>query len=265
MRTLNSEAFNPIWFAFAFLFVCTYLLWQGRIRELLIPKHNWFLVFGLGVCNSVSIIAFFRAIALIDPTLVSFLFRTEIVYTVLLGVGFLKETLVRQEIIGMALTLLGAGAMTYVSGQLVLEGFLLVSFSTILYSVAWLLAKRAMKGDLTPIALTAYRSGLTVVLTFLYATLLGRLAIPSLENLIVISVGSFFGPFLSLVLIYTAIPLIGISKVSILRSAQPLFVALYSLVLFGAIPKPRQLIAGALILLGVLLLTTGHKRPVSKT
>lgn len=165
----------------------------------------------------------------------------------------------------MALALLGAGALTYVSGQLVLEGFLLVSFSAIFYSVAWLLAKQAMREGLSSIALTGYRSGLTVVLTFLYAALLGRLAMPSLENLMVISIGSFFGPFLSLVLIYTAISLIGISKVSILRSAQPLFVALYSLVLFGAIPRPRQLIAGALILVGVLLVTTTPGRAVSTT
>jgi drug/metabolite transporter (DMT)-like permease len=66
--------------------------------------------------------------------------------------------------------------------------------------------------------------------------------------------GAFFGPFLSYVLFYKGLLYLDLAKGAVIRAMQPLFVAVYSLILFGALLSGRQFTGGLLLLAGVTLM-----------
>jgi drug/metabolite transporter (DMT)-like permease len=67
-------------------------------------------------------------------------------------------------------------------------------------------------------------------------------------------VGSFFGPFISYVLFYQGLRYLDLSKGAVIRASQPLFVAVYSLALFGEFITAPQLVGGLLMVAGVGLM-----------
>ena len=64
-------------------------------------------------------------------------------------------------------------------------------------------------------------------------------------------------------LYYRSLRYIDLSKASLLHSSQPLFVALFALIIFGTVPGPSQWLGGALVLAGVYALVAGRRRPAS--
>ena len=110
---INSESFNVVWFGFGFLITCSYLALRGRAQELQLKKKYRGRVALLALTNSVAMGAFFKAIELIDPVLVSFFFRLEIVTSVLAGVFLLGERLGARELGGMMLAVIGAALITW--------------------------------------------------------------------------------------------------------------------------------------------------------
>ncbi len=261
LRTLNRETFVPLWYLAGFLLVTVYLLLTGQAHSFLVPRRLWLPVLAVGLFNSIAAVAFFWEIQLTDPTLVSFFGRMETVYTVLWGVLFLRERLNLREVAGMALTLVGALLITYAAGQVVLQAFLLSIFvETLFFSLAFLVSKVALNRAMPATALAGYRSLLMSLLTAAYATLAGRWMSPTPRELLLIGTGAIFGPFLTWVLLMHALARAEASKVAIIRNAQPVFVALYSLVIFGALPAPRQMLGGLLTIAGVLLILVARQR-----
>ena len=70
--------------------------------------------------------------------------------------------------------------------------------------------------------------------------------------------GSFFGPFFSFLLFYKGLVTVTISTAAIIRATQPLFVALFSLILFGITIGPVQFIGGLILLAGVVMMLSGR-------
>jgi len=261
LQTLNRETFIPLWYLAGFLLVAAYLLLTGQARSLLVPRRLWGPVLAVGLLNSVAAVAFFWEIQLTDPTLVSFFGRMETVYTVLWGVLFLRERLNRREVAGMALTLIGALLITYAAGQIVLQAFLLSIFvETLFFSLAFLVSKVALNHAMPAAALAGYRSLLMSLLTAIYATLAGQWMAPTPRELLLIGSGAIFGPFLTWVLLMHALARADASKVAVIRNTQPVFVALYSLIIFGALPALRQMFGGALAVAGVILILVARQR-----
>ena len=64
---------------------------------------------------------------------------------------------------------------------------------------------------------------------------------------------------------YRALRYIDLSKASLLHASQPLFVALFGLIVFGTLPDLRQWFGGALVLVGVYLLLIGRPRKTQLT
>jgi drug/metabolite transporter (DMT)-like permease len=102
----------------------------------------------------------------------------------------------------------------------------------------------------------------TVVLTLClgaFALLLGELAWPSNRALLWLAGGSFFGPFLSYFLFYKGMVSLDIGQAAIIRATQPLFVALYSFVLLGALVSRQQFVGGMVILAGVVMILWSNR------
>ena len=70
----------------------------GRIRS--VRPRGWAWLFGISFLTFFAYWTFFAAIHLLDPTVASFLGRTETLVTIFLGVVFLGERFRRIEIAG---------------------------------------------------------------------------------------------------------------------------------------------------------------------
>jgi drug/metabolite transporter (DMT)-like permease len=71
--------------------------------------------------------------------------------------------------------------------------------------------------------------------------------------------GAFFGPFFSYFLFYKSLRYLDLSKGAVVRATQPLFVAVYSLILFGIIISPQQFLGGLVLIVGVALMLWERK------
>ena len=148
--------------------------------------------------------------------------------------------------------------MTYRAGKIVVFAFMLGILVSLLVSISTLLAKVAVQ-YLEPAVLVAANRLIACLLTLLYAITLGVLQLPSSTSLLIIIIGAFFGPFLGFVLLYKALSLSEVSRVSALRTSFPFFVALYSFLFFRTIPSPRQMLGGGIIVAGILVLISGRR------
>lgn len=259
-REINSESFNVVWFAFGFVITMGYLALSGQREQMHLKRKYWGQVALLGLVNSVAMGAFFKAVELIDPVLVSFFFRLEIVTSVLAGVFLLGERLGARELGGMILAITGAGIITYASGHLVLTGLLLVILSAAFYTGSWLVARSCMRDGCSPTALAGFRALGTSCFLGLYVWALGRWQTPSLHAVLWMLGGAFFGPFLANSLNYRAIMHIGVARMSIIRNVQPLFLIPVAYIILGTVPGLRQLAGGVVVLAGVLLVVSARLR-----
>jgi drug/metabolite transporter (DMT)-like permease len=82
----------------------------------------------------------------------------------------------------------------------------------------------------------------------------GQLVWPGLSAWLWMIGGAFFGPFLSYFLFYKSLHYLDISKGAVIRATQPLFVAVYSLILFGTVISSQQFAGGMLMIAGVALM-----------
>lgn len=253
MRGLSPLAFTPLWFAAASVWGVGFYLrrtgakWPDSLSRAARP------VLWLGILNGAANLLLFTAINLGDPTLAAFFSRSETVYSVLLGAAVLHERLRGYQWAGVGIAIIGAGVMTFRSGPVVwlMLGILLVS--NFFLALSGLVAKTQVQ-SVPPLVLSTARTILMSFLLGLVGWAAGELAWPDLPAWGWIAGGSFFGPFLSYVLFYKALQYLDLARGAVIRASQPLFVALYSLALFGTLISPRQFAGGLLMVAGVILM-----------
>lgn len=258
LGTVNRETFSFLWSLLAFVSASTYAVSKGGLSTFRKFEQCWQFIVAIGGLTAACVLIFSMAVQLADPTLVSFFTRLEAVFTVLLGMLVFKERLNRLELLGAATTLSGALIMTYRAGEIVLFAFMLGLIVSLFVSISTLLAKVAVQ-YLEPAVLVAAGRLLACLLTLFYAMTFGMLQLPSSTGLPIIIIGAFFGPFLGFMFLYKALSLSEVSRVSVLRTSFPFFVALYSFLLFHTIPSPRQMLGGGIIVVGILVLISGRR------
>jgi len=253
MRELSPLAFAPLWFAVASLWgIGLYLLREGPSW----PTGLWASlrpILWLGGLNGSHNLLFFVAITLGDPTLAAFFSRSETVYSVLLGTVLLGERMRYYQWLGVAISVLGTGLITFRAGRLVWLMLVLLLVSNFFLSLSTLVAKKNVI-TVPPLILSTARTIVMAVLLGLIGLGAGQLAWPDLTAWLWIIGGAFFGPFLSYVLFYRGLLYLDLAKGVIIRATQPLFVAIYGLILFGTLVTFRQFAGGMLMIAGVGLM-----------
>jgi O-acetylserine/cysteine efflux transporter len=258
LETVNVETFSFLWSLVAFIGASTYALNKKNLNTFRMFKQCWLSVFGIGVLTAATVLIYSKAIQLSGPTLVSFFTRLETVFTVLLGMLVFKERLSLLELLGATTTILGALIMTYKAGEIVLLAFMLTLIVALFVSIRTLLGKVAIQ-YLAPAVVVAVSRLITCLFNLLYAITFGVWQWPSMTSLLIIIIGALSGAFLSFMLVYKALSLYEVSKVTALRASIPFFVALYSFLLFRTIPTPRQMLGGGIIVAGILVLISGQR------
>lgn len=216
---------------------------------------SWIKLLGISGLYFMGFWILFSAISLMDPTLASFLGRSEVLVTLLFAVILLGERFTRIEILGAMLVLLGALTIRFVSEMDISNGFWLCMAAALIFGITEGLAK--MVALTIPPLMFAWGRSLLLILPFLFTAMLSKngLQLPKTPSVwLGIACLAAVGPVLGRVFYMKSLTLIPVSKAALINQLQPVWVAVFAVFLFGGIPSLQEWGGGLLILGGCVLL-----------
>lgn len=223
-------------------------------------KKYWKPVLAIGILNAVSLFLWLNSLKLIGPSLTAFLARFGTVFTIIMGVAFLKERFNRLEAVGAAIMIIGAFVLSYNGGDFVVMGVILVLILSLTFSTWQFLTKIYLK-KMDPLVLNHIRIMFTFAIIAPYILFSGSLRIPPLDIMGLIVFGSIVGGVIGFLLGYRALQITDLSKVSTIQALDPFIIMVYSFIILGSIPTGYQLLGGLVIVAGTLLLVMSRYRP----
>jgi drug/metabolite transporter (DMT)-like permease len=265
-ETINPATFSVWWYGLAGVYAWILTFARRETHKAFAIRANWQWVLGLALSNAAGAILYYTEIDLTNPTLVSFFRRLRTIYVVLLGVVFFYERLNRQEWLGAAITISGAALIAYRGGTALNLVFLLSLVENLLMAISLIMAKVAVRA-MPPTVLVAYRGVTIALFVLIYALATGQWQPVSGTTLSIIAIGALSGPFLGHIMSYASLARIDAGKSAIIGAVQPVFVTIYTVVLFGDLPTVQQAFGGALTIVGVILviIAQNHPQPVLDT
>ena len=225
----------------------------GQLKLALLYKHwRFFLMIGalIGVSTHLS----FVAVAYIDAGTAAMLGKIETIFSVALGIWWLRERFAPVQLVGTALAIGGSIIIAYQPNSPLQWGALLILISSFCYSLHFALVKRS--GDeIDFLNFFFYRVLFTMLVLFLSAAGRQVLVWPSLNGWLVLLLAGTFDVTVSRTLYYLALRKFNMSLLSVITTLSPAAAILWALLLFGTMPTGQQLLGGLGVLLGVLVVT----------
>lgn len=240
-----------------------YLAWRRQIKWSVLRENLWFfLVVGFLVAAGTSIS--FAAVAYIDPGSASLIAQTYTIFTLGLGLFWLRERLRPLQLVGAALAIVGVFVISFQPGaaaELLRLGAFLVLISNLSYALHTAVVKRYGEGiEFGNFFL--FRVGSTTLFLLLFSLGRGELSWPTVPAWLLLLLVGTLNITVSRVLYYLALRRLQMSIHTILLTLSPALTILWSLALFGERPSLQGFIGGTVIIAGVLLVTvTREKRP----
>lgn len=210
---------------------------------------------------------FFRSLVILGPGRTSLLMSSAPVFTALLAWPTLHETPGPLALIGMALTLGGIAWVLWErehSRSAHVEGSMLVGVgSGVLAAIGqaggYVLSKQALRTGLDPLSATVIRITVAMVAIWILGAFQGG-ALRTFEALrdrtaaSFMVAGSFFGPFLGVLLSLTAIKFIDTGVAASITAVYPIFAILIASRLHGEKLTLRTMAGAAVSVAGVVVL-----------
>lgn len=260
-NVVNPTTFSVWWYGLSGLYAWVWMLLRGRPVQLGRARHTWKPLLVLILSNAVAAILYFTEIDMTNPALVAFFGRLRTVYTILLGIALLGERLNRREWTGAAITVLGTLVIAYRGGAALNMVFALALIENLLMAVTTIAARLVVQ-HISPLVLTGVRGVSMALLLLAYALIAGQWQPVDGKTLLALGAGAFVGPFIGYVLRYSALARIDAGKVAVITSTEPVFVALYTALLFADLPTLQQALGGVLTIAGMLIILqarAGHR------
>ncbi len=255
---INTETMNTFWFFFGafFSFLISMVITKGQIFFML--RKYWKIELLLGLANWLNAIFWFKGMELLDPSVASFILRFVAVFTIILSFIFLKEKFTKMESLGVAVAMGGAFLITASGGNLVLKGVIFMLLAALFFAIHNILAK-TVADDVDPMSLNTMRALFSFFVISVYTFSTGKVSMPPLQMLVFIALASSVTMVIGFWFFLRAIKEMEVSKVMVVRSIDPFFVILYSFIVFRTIPGPIEIIGGAIIVAGILIMIKAHE------
>lgn len=238
-----------------------YLAWRRQIKWSVLRENLWFfLVVGFLVAASTAIS--FGAVAYIDPGSAALIAQTYTIFTLGLGLFWLRERLRPLQLAGAALAIVGVFVISFQPGEtanLLRLGALLVLVSNLFYALHTAVVKRY--GDGIEFGnFFLFRVASTALFLLLFSLGRGELSWPDTNVWPLLLLVGTFNITIGRILYYLALRRLQMSIHTILLTLSPALTILWSLALFGERPSLQGFIGGAIIIGGVLLVTGSRRR-----
>jgi drug/metabolite transporter (DMT)-like permease len=251
----NPATFGLLWAIFATFHTTMILLFQRQAQEViqLQPAYLKRLLL-IGTIHGVGILFTWTSLDYLSPSIAALIWRFLPVLMLLLGVVFLGENISVYEIVPIALMVVGAFvsvAMTWAEFGI---GVILAIIACLITAVQMVIVKQAVS-DISPELLTLYRNGFGAVIIGIwgFSTQQINFHVP-LSFWIIIFFGALIGESLTFIFFFRSYQYWELSRTGMVRTCEPIFVLLWSFLVFGTLPEGQELIGGLIILLGAFWL-----------
>jgi drug/metabolite transporter (DMT)-like permease len=254
--TLNALVF-PIGSVVLGLIIIPQKRWK---RIFALNRRAWVWTLAFTVLAFIAIWTYWIGIKMMDPTLASFLNRTETLVTIILGVVILGERFSKGEGLGALLVLVGIVLMKFTLRVEYSTGFWVVLFSAVCFGTAEFIAKIAVR-YVDPLTLSFVRNLVSammfwVVVLFVETSFSGVGSV--FWGVIIIAI---VGPILTRPIYLVALKYIEVSKVALINQSQPVFVGIMAFFALNQTPALREIIGGVFVVGGCLLIILSRKKP----
>lgn len=238
-----------------------------QVRQGISPAfffRHWKFFVAIGVLVAVASNLSYMAVVFVEPGTAALLGQTTVLFGLLLGLIWLKETLLPLQLLGSAIALGGVAAISFQPGDYFRVGSLVVLTASLVYATHAAVVKR-YRIDMDFYEFFLFRATLTALFLFVLAVAQNKLVMPSPKGwLLVIMVGTV-EIFLGRSLYYIVLNRVQMSVHSILLTLSPVMTMLWALLFFGSQPTRIEIIGGTAVLLGIMLVTLRQvQRPKPK-
>lgn len=243
--------------AVATLEVGLYGLLRRSIDIRVARTHLWFFV-TIGFLIAGSTALNYAAVAYIDAGTAAMLGKMTTLFGLALGLFWLHERLTPTQIGGAALAVAGVFVITFQPVDALRAGALMVVTSTFMYAVHMAIVKRS-GGEIDFYNFFLWRLFFTTL--FLLAISISRsaLELPSADIWPLLIVVGSVDVVISRSLYYIALRRLPMSILSVVLTLSPVAAITWAYLLFGTFPTGQQILGGAAVLAGVLIVTLSRR------
>lgn len=232
-------------------------IWD-RIQFDVLRRHLWFFL-SIGVLIGVSTWLTFVAVIYIDPGTASLLGKSSLIFGVAFGLVWLKERLTLIETTGAVVAIVGLFIVTFQPGDYLRWGSLIAIGSAVTYALHTAIVKRY--GDEMRITdFFLFRVTFTTGFLVLLVAVRREFMWPSGQAWLVLILAGTLDIVLSRGLYYVALRRLKLSLHSIILTLSPVATIGWTILLFNVLPTAQQLIGGAAIIAGVIILSLGRPK-----
>ena len=228
----------------------------GRIGLDALRRHPWFFL-SVGLLVGVNTNMGFAAVRYVDPGTASLLSRTSILFSLALGILWLRERLTQVEVLGTALAVMGVVVISFQPGDYLRVGALIVIASTLLYAIHSAVVKR-YGGDIPFGEFLFYRVAAVAAVLFILAAAQGALVWPAPVGWMWLLLAGLVNVVVSRGLYYLVLRRMDMSVLTIVLTLTPVVTWLWSIALFGGRPTAAEIGGGVATLAGVLIVTASR-------
>jgi drug/metabolite transporter (DMT)-like permease len=233
-------------------------LFQRRLHIRVLGRHLWFFL-SIGILVGANTVIGYQSVAYIDPGTASLLGQTSILFSVVLGLFWLRDRLAPPQIAGAVLALGGIFTIAFQPGDYLRTGSVMVLSASLMYALHAAIVKRS-GGQIEFLDFFFFR--LLATTSFLLIFALGRQVLVWPSNTVwqlLILIGTV-DVVISRTLYYIALRRLQISIHAVVLTLSPVATILWTLLLFGVVPTLQQMVGGAAVMAGVVIVTLKQNR-----
>jgi drug/metabolite transporter (DMT)-like permease len=259
---VNVETMNVLFTAVASVCFLAVFAVSRKVAYFRSLRGNWRKVALMSLLSAVGSVLFTYGISLYGPVNATFLVQFTAVFTIQFGVVFFHERFTRLEVVGVVVAVVGVFVLAYGDLSLEIVGAAVLLGAALFFASANSLSKVYVK-DVNPLALAGGNSMMMFLFIFAYTVLTGKLeTVFPAETVVYAVFGSVTGVVLSFILFFKALQVFEVSKAATIRTMEPFLTAIFSFFILALTPTVNQFLGGALIVLGVVVLSlTKGKQP----
>lgn len=250
LEGFNPETFSVIWSGAAALYAFVIVIVTGHAHEIIALPHNVGRIMGMGLAAGPSMLLAWKGLALLDPSFQAFIWRFQPVLAIISGVFLLNEKLSVKELFPITIMIFGGCLSTIGRWDVVGTGTILTILACVAVTVQMVFAKPE-SAHTHPNVLAFYRVLIAAAVIAFWTFLVGKADFDvEVSYWLVTLLGAFLTPCASFLFMFRAYVYWELSRASMVKTMQPLFVLPMAYVFFGSIPTGRILLGGLLILAG---------------
>ncbi|MCB9137507.1 MAG: DMT family transporter [Caldilineaceae bacterium] len=233
--------------------VTVYALIRGRIDWRALRTYRLFFL-SIGFFIAASTVLNYMAVAYIDAGTASMLGKMTTLWSMLLGLIWLREELTRKQAAGALVALLGVFIVSFQPGDYLRLGALMIVVATLLYALHAALVKR-YGGEMDFLTFFLFRLLFSTFWLVIIAAAARALVWPEPRVWALLLLAGTVDVTISRALYYSALRRLPITLFAAILTLSPVIAVGWSFLLFGDFPRPQQLLGGLAVLVGVLLTT----------